>query len=66
MLINFRCQKISFLCEQNVFIDDRHTQYNLDAKVKIFHESTLIFFIQLKSVLSPQSCLYFQGFRGSE
>ena len=45
MLINFRCQKISFLCEQNVFIDDRHTQYNLDAKVKIFHESTLIFFI---------------------
>ena len=33
MLLNFRTQKTPF------FIDEKHTQGNLDNKVKIFHES---------------------------
>ena len=39
MLLNFHCQKIPFLCKHNFFIDEKHTQWNLNNKVKAFHES---------------------------
>ena len=37
MLLNFRRYK------HNFFIDEKHTQLNLDTKVKVFHESILCF-----------------------
>ena len=33
MLLCFRCQKISFLCKQSFFMDEKHKQWNLDTKV---------------------------------
>ena len=39
MLLNCCCQKIFFLCKHNFFIDEKHTQGNLDTKVKVFHEN---------------------------
>ena len=39
MLPDFRCQKISFLCKHNFCIDEKHTQWHWDTKVKVFHES---------------------------
>ena len=39
MLLDFRCQKISFLCKHNFCIDEKHTQWHWDTKVKVFHES---------------------------
>ena len=32
MLLRFRCQEISFLCKHIFFIDEKHTQWNLDTK----------------------------------
>ena len=34
---------ISFLCKHNFFIDKKHTQWMLDTKVKVFHESISCF-----------------------
>ena len=39
MLLDFRCQKISFLRKHNFCIDEKHTQWHWDTKVKVFHES---------------------------
>ena len=39
MLLDFHCQKISFLCKHNFCIDEKHTQWHWDTKVKVFHES---------------------------
>ena len=39
MLLDFRCQKISFLCKHSFCIDEKHTQWHCDTKVKVFHES---------------------------
>ena len=39
MLLNFHCQKIPFLCKHNFVIDEKYTQWNLNTKVKAFHES---------------------------
>ena len=39
MPLNFGCQKISYLCKHNFFSDEKQTQWNLDSKVKVFHES---------------------------
>ena len=30
---------MSFFCKHNFFIDEKHTQWMLDTKVKVFHES---------------------------
>ena len=38
-LLDFRCQKISFLCKLNFCIDEKHTQWHWDTRVKVFHES---------------------------
>ena len=38
MLLDFRCQKISFLCKHSFCIDEKHTQWHWDTKVKVFHE----------------------------
>ena len=43
MLLDFRCQKISFLCKHNFCIDEKHTQWHWGTKVKVFHESILWF-----------------------
>ena len=43
ILLNFRCQKISFLCKHHFFIDEKQTQWNLDAKVRAFHKSISCF-----------------------
>ena len=34
---------ISFLCKHNFFIDEKHTQWMLDTKEKVFHESISCF-----------------------
>ena len=39
MLLDFRCQKIPFLCEHSFCIDEKHAQWHWDNKVKVFHES---------------------------
>ena len=39
MLLNFRFQMISFLRKQFFFINEKHTQWNLDARIKVFHVS---------------------------
>ena len=39
MLLDFCCQKISFLCKDNFCIDEKHTQWHWDTDVKEFHES---------------------------
>ena len=39
MLLDFRCQKISFLCKFNFCIHEKHTQWHGDTKVKVFRES---------------------------
>ena len=43
MLLDFRCQKISFLCKHNFCIDEKNAQWMLDTKVKVFHESISCF-----------------------
>ena len=44
MLINFRCQKTSFLYKHIFLVDyEKYTQWNLDTKVKVFHESISCF-----------------------
>ena len=43
MLLIFPCQKISFLCKHNFFNDEKQTQWNLDAKAKVFHDSISCF-----------------------
>ena len=36
MLLGFHCQKISFLCKQNLCIGEKHTQWHWDTKEKYF------------------------------
>ena len=43
MLWNFCCQETSFFYKHNFFVDKKHMQWNLDTKVKVFHESILCF-----------------------
>ena len=43
MLLNFSSQKASFSTNTIFFIDEKHTQWNLDTKVKVFHQSILCF-----------------------
>ena len=35
--------RISFLCKHNFFIDEKHAQWMLDTKVKVFHDSASCF-----------------------
>ena len=34
---------ISFFCKHNFFIDEKHTQWMLDTKVKVFYDNILCF-----------------------
>ena len=54
MLLNFK--DISFLCKHNLFIDGKHTQWNLDTNVKVFHESISYF------MKCPWKCLSKKSF----
>ena len=42
-IFSIKFYTISFLCKYNFFIDEKHTQWMLDTKVKVFHESILCF-----------------------
>ena len=42
-IFSIKFYTISFLCKHNFFIDEKHTQWMLDTKVKVFHESILCF-----------------------
>ena len=57
LLLNFCCQNISFLCKHNFFIDEKHMQWNLDTKVKLFHESMSYF------MKCPWNCISWNGLK---
>ena len=42
-IFSIKFYTISFLWKHNFFIDEKHTQWMLDTKVKVFHESILCF-----------------------
>ena len=42
-IFSIKFYTISFLCKHNFFIDEKHTQWMLDTKVKVFHESISCF-----------------------
>ena len=41
--LTFCRQKISFLCKHIYFFNEKHTQWNLDTKVKAIHKSVSMF-----------------------
>ena len=43
MVSNFCCQMTYFSINTIFFTDEKHTQWNLDTTVKVFHESILYF-----------------------
>ena len=42
-IFSIKFYTISFLCKHNFFIDEKHTQWTLNTKVKLFHESNSCF-----------------------
>ena len=51
MVSSFCCQMTYFSINTNLFTDEKHTQWNLDTTVKVFHESILC------STESPWNCI---------
>ena len=43
MSSTFRSHKTFFFCEHNFLVDEKHTQWNLDTKAKVLHESISCF-----------------------
>ena len=44
MLLSFCCQKTSFPWKHKLFVvDEKYSQWNLDIKVEVFHDSILYF-----------------------
>ena len=42
-IFSIKFYTISLLCKHNFFIDEKHTQWMLDTKVKLFHAAGLHF-----------------------
>ena len=57
MLLNFHCQKRSFSVNTIFVIDEKHTQWNLDTKAKVFDESISCF------MKCPCSCISWKALK---
>ena len=56
-IFSIKFYTISFLCKHNFFIGEKHTQWMLDTKVKVFHEMTLKLYFMKCSERKISQCI---------